>query len=325
MTAEAILTKDADTIDVTTPAAGFAAGEVIQLPSGLAAVVAGLTAKVSGDPAALKTKGQFDLQKASIVCLKGGEAYWDRSAGVVTSIQADAGADFPIGVFVNDATLASTSVVVDLNVKPSYLIDLHRDAFAHLLVKTVVGSTTVLMPILENFGGTARMAFGLTAEAQKLDLLSLQSVPVTIPFIAEFRLAIYDIGDAAAVDINIGLANATHASDADAITESCFIHLDGTALDLLAESDDGTTEVAATDTTINAVDDTFLSVWMDCRNLSDIQIYINGVLVLPSTVFKLNAATGPIKLLAHMEKTADDTPGDVRVSHMAIRTMDLAS
>ena len=39
----------------------------------------------------------------------------------------------------------------------------------------------------------------------------------------------------------------------------------------------------------------------------------------------LDAATGPLKLLAHMEKSADDTPGDVRVSHMAIRTMDLAS
>ncbi len=326
MTAEAIISKDADTIDVTTPAGGYAAGEVIELADGRASVVAGLAAKAAGDPAALKTKGKYSLQKSTaVVCLKGGEAYWDRSAGVVTSIQDDAGGDFPCGVFVADATLASTEVVVDLNVKPVYLIDLHRDAFAHALVKTVVGSTTVLMPILENYGGAARMAFGLTAEAQKLDLLSLKSVPVSIPFIAEFRIAIYDISDNAAADFNVGIANATHATDCDAITESCFIHLDGTALDIKAESDDGTTEVAATDTTIDAVDDTYFQVWMDCRDLTAIKIYVNGVRVLSATAFKLNLATGPLKLLAHMEKTADDGPGDLRVSHMAIRVMDLAS
>lgn len=63
MTAEAVLSKDADTIDVTTPSAGYAAGEVIQLPDGRAGVVCGLTAKVSGDAAALKTTGQHTLQK----------------------------------------------------------------------------------------------------------------------------------------------------------------------------------------------------------------------------------------------------------------------
>lgn len=325
MTAEAVLSKDADTIDVTTPSAGYAAGEVIQLPDGRAGVVCGLTAKVSGDAAALKTTGQHTLQKNSLVCLKGAKAYWDRSAGVVSPIKDLATGDFYVGVFLEDAGTSATDVDVDLNVLPNYLIDIHRDAFEHLLVKTVVGSTTVLMPILENYGGAYRMAFGLTAEAQKLDLLSKNSCPKTIPFIVEGRCAIYDIGDAAAVDINIGIANETHASNADTITESVFLHLDGTALDILAESDDGTTEVAATDTTVNAVDDTYFDFAMDCRDLSDIQIYINGVNVLPSTVFKLNAATGPFKLLAHMEKSADDTPGDFRVSEFTLRTMDFTS
>jgi hypothetical protein len=33
-------------------------------------------------------------------------------------------------------------------------------------------------------------------------------------------------------------------------------------------------------------------------------VYINGVNALPASVFKLNAATGPMKPVAHLEKTA---------------------
>lgn len=326
MPAEAILKRDDDTVVVTTPTAGYAPGEMIQLPSGRAAFHVGLVAKVAGELATLKTSGKVTLQKSTnLVCLRGGEAYWNRANNTVTPLSDDAGANFPVGVFLDDATSAATEVVVDLNVKPSYVIDLHRDAFDSVLVRTVVGSTTVLMPMMEQYGGASRLAFGLTAEAQKLDLLSKKSVPVTVPFVAEFRLAIFDIGDNAAADFNVGIASATHATDADQIAESCFIHLDGTSLDIKAESDDGTTEVAATDTTIDAVDDTYFTVWMDCRDLTAIKIYINGVRVLSSTAFKLNAATGPLKLLAHMEKTSDDTPGDLRVCHMAIRAMDVAN
>ena len=64
---------------------------------------------------------------------------------------------------------------------------------------------------------------------------------------------------------------------------------------------------------------------MDARDLTDIQLYVDGVLVLGGSVFKLDAATGPIKALAHLEKTSNDTTADVRVGHMAIRTMDILS
>jgi hypothetical protein len=127
----------------------------------------------------------------------------------------------------------------------------------------------------------------------------------------------------------VGIANATHASDADTIAESVFLHVDGAdtngAVNILAESDDGTTEVAATDTTVDFAAGTPFEFRIDCRDLTDIQIYINGVNVLPASVFKLNAATGPLKLLAHIEKGANDTLADVRVHHLAIRTTDLAS
>jgi hypothetical protein len=82
--------------------------------------------------------------------------------------------------------------------------------------------------------------------------------------------------------------------------------------------------VAATETLADAVDDTYFDFRFDCRDLTSIKIYINGVRVLSTSTFKLNAATGPMKLLAHIEKGANDTPGHIRINHLAIRTMDLA-
>jgi hypothetical protein len=65
----------------------------------------------------------------------------------------------------------------------------------------------------------------------------------------------------AASDTNIGLANATHATDADSIAEHLFIHLDGGS-STSTPSPDGTTTVAATDTTVDYTAGTpFLAQW----------------------------------------------------------------
>ena len=321
--AEAILQKDANanTYDVTAPEA-MAAGEVFQLAFGGGGVTAGLVGFASGDPSTLIDAGKFTVAKTvSIVILDGDPLYWDRSANTATPLKALAGSDFYLGVAVGDAASADTTVVVDLNVQPVYTVDAINGETDTAVVLTAGTPSITMQP------GYANMLFSATAEAQKVDILTLHSVPVVsgsaIPFIVEGRVAVYDIGDNAALDFNIGLANATHATSGDTITESVFLHLDGTSLNILAESDDGTTEVAATDTTVDAVDDTYFDFRFDCRDLSDIQIYINGVLVLPDSVFVLTDATGPIKLLAHLEKTSDDTPGEFHVSHLAIRTTEI--
>lgn len=314
--AEAVLNKDTDVLAVSTPAAGYASGEVIQLTDGRAAVVAGLVARVSGDPAALKTKGQFTLAKtASIVILEGAPLYWDRSAGTVTPLKALAGADFFCGVAVADAASAATTVVVDLNVQPQYLLDLMRHASDTVLVGSAV---------LTQFPGYAKFVIDATNEAQKVDAMSLHSIPVTIPFIVEGRMAAYVIGSDNTVDMNVGIANGTHATSADTIAESAFIHLDET-LDINAESDDGTTEVSAQDSLVDCVDDVYFDFAIDARDLTDIKFYINGVRVLSGSTFKLNAATGPLMLLVHVEKTTGTATGELRVSKLTLRATDLAA
>lgn len=313
--AEAILQKDANanTYDETAPEA-MAAGEVFQLPNGRAGVTAGLVGFASGDPATLQDAGKFTVTKtASVVWLDGAPIYWDRSANSATPLKAVAGADFYLGVAVGDATSAATTGVVDLNVQPAYTIDLLRDPVDDV----PVGDATLTMS-----PGASKFNILATSEAEKIDAMSQHSIPVTVPFIVEGRMASFVIGTDNTVDMNVGLANGTHATSADTITESLFIHLDET-LDIKVESDDGTTEVAATDSTVDAVDNTYFDFAFDCRDLTDIQVYINGVLVLPDSVFALGDATGPLKLLAHVEKTTGTATGELRVSKLAIRPSEI--
>jgi len=318
--AEATLSKDANAnaMDVTAPEA-LSAGEVIQLPDGRIGVTAGLAGFASGDPATLLTAGQFTFAKtADVVCLDGGRAYFDKSASTITPLQTESADNVYAGVFVGDAASAATTCVVDINVEQRTVWDMHGGAADTVIVQTT-GTTK-----LEWSGGTAQFAFSTNAEAEKVDILSKVSIPVTQPMIFESIWEVVTAADADVADLSVGLANATHASDADSITESCFFHQDsGADLNLDAESDDGTTEVAATDTTIDIVAGTPKEVWIDARDLTDIQMYADGVLVLDSTVFKLDAATGPLKALWHFEKSANDTAGVVQLHRMILRTTDV--
>jgi len=302
-----------------TATATIAAGEIQQMNNGLAGVRTGLDSIASGAGVGFVTEGVFAVPKtASVYVTDGQPVYWDHSANSATYAPAS-DRDFFLGSAVGDAAAAATTMNVNLNVKPEYNISLQRDEFLTVIVKTVVGSTTVEVPHLRQFGGTTAMIFGATAEAQKLDLLSQQGFALASNWIVEGCFNVIDDGDASAIDFNIGVANATHATDADAITESVFLHLDGNALDLFTESDDGTTEVAAEDTTVNIALGTPVHFVIDGRNPAGVLIYINGV-ARGTGPYVLSAATGPLKLLAHLEKTSDDTTADYRINYLRVRT-----
>lgn len=298
-----------------TPTAAVSAGEVLHLPDGRAAIAttdiaAGVlgSVQVCGIATVLKT--------ASMVMLKGSKVYWDHSASTASLLFGAGTADYFLGTVDTTAASAATTVDVILNVKPCYTLAL-EDGYASLPISTA-GFTKLV-----GHDNGASLIFDATAEAQKLDALSLRSVAVGTPGILSALVCINVNGDAAAFDFNIGMANATHATDADSITESLFAHIDGASLNIMAESDDGSTEVASTDTTVDAVVGTPFLVQWDLTDNADIQMYIDGVNVLPSSVFKLNAATGPLKLLAHMEKTSDDSPGNVTIMDLGFTAFDV--
>jgi predicted RecA/RadA family phage recombinase len=315
MTAEATTYHDESSVIVTVPSAGYSGGEVIQLPDGRAGVVESLRALVSGEKASVKVQGQVKLLKtASIVIVQGGEVKWDHSANTATIPVLTDDKDFIVGVAVADAASGDATVTVDLNVRSHAIISLTRAGFTNVPVLTA-GT-----PYGKQLGAAFYAGFSATAEAQKEDLLSDRSFPINANWILEAIVTVLTNADADVGDLNVGVANATHASDADSITESVFAHFDmGADLNLDAESDDGTTEVNATDTTVDWAVGTPVHIVFDGRDHTDIQLYVNGVNRLPATVFTLAAGTGPLKALFHLEKSSNDSPGEVRLDKLEVR------
>ena len=304
-----------------TAIAVIAAGEIQQLPGGSAGVRTGLNAAAAGDAANFTTTGQFTVTKGTgFNFLDGGRVYWDHSANCASYKKVN-DRDFYLGRAVGDAALNDTTAVVNLNVDPPYDIDVLRDAALSVATGTSAAGGFGLPRV---YGGARGLVLTGTSEVQPVDILSVDRFAVGANAIVEAIVRLGTNGSTSDVDFNIGVANGTSTTDADAITESVFVHIDGGALDLFAESDDGTTEVNATDTTVNvtagsAVSDRF-EVWFDLRDPADVQIYVNGVNVLPSTVFNIAAAVGPLGILAHLEKaTGTATAGPIFIDRLCAR------
>lgn len=307
-----------------TAAAAIDPGQIIQMADGRAGVVNTANGAASGDRINVTTSGQFTVTKTSgVVLLDGGRAYWDHSANAVTYKKVN-DRDFYLGRVVGDAASADTTCVVNLNVNPPADIDILRDAALSVATGTQAAGGFGLP---RRYGGSIGLVLTATNEAQCVDALSVDRVAVASNPIAEFVVRLGANGSTSDVDINVGLANGTSTTDADAVTEHVFFHIDGGALDLFAQSKDGTTTVAATDTTVNvtagsAVSDRF-ECWIDARDPASVKLYVNGARVLSGSTFKLDAATGPLGLLAHIEKVSGTaTAGPVYVDRAELRIME---
>ncbi len=285
-------------------AVSVAAHEIWQDATGKAGVYDKDIAGNSGDYVELTTVGQYVVTKATgFKALKGGRAYWDASASNVSYKKVN-DRDFYIGRFTQDAESADTLCEIDLNADPPYDIDIARDPFS----TTIVGTQALGGLALNRRGGAHNIVLNSTSEAQKVDMLSKDGFARTANAIIEFAFNVISDGAGTVVDVNVGIANGTHASNADSITEYLFCHLDANNTNINLQSTDGTTTVASTDTTTDYVEGLGVANrvegWIDMRDESDIQCYINGSLVLSATVFSLAVATGPLRLLCHIEKSS---------------------
>ena len=290
---------------------------VWQLPSGEAAFLDRSSAGSSGSYAEdFRTRGKVNLAKATgIVLLPGQEVYWDHSANNVTFWRVD-DRDFLVGTVTDGATSAATTVEVDLNKWQRFVVDINNDP----TLSTIIGTQAIDTMGLYRRGSAHKIILSATNEAQKVDILSVDGFATGANAIIEGIFRVPSDGAGTVVDVSLGVANATHATDADSITESIFIHLNANSTTIYAESDDGTTEVAATDTTTTYTEGSAVAnrkhFMMDMRDPTDVQIYVNCVLVLGATVFNVNAATGPWFLLAHVEKTASTDTYELAVDKL---------
>lgn len=312
--------SETDVLDYT-PNAAVTAGEVIQTANGKAGYIP--TDLASGAKGSVITEGIVTVTKTSAqVWIEGAPIWWDHSANAATCVPplVAGDRDFFLGSAYADVASGTTEGKVILNDVPSYIIDMQRDG----------GDTAVVLtagtPYIYSRGGSLEAAFSATAEAQKLDWLSKRSFALGSNWVLEAVVEIVTNADADVADLSIGVANATHASDADSITESAFFHFDlGADLNIDAESDDGTTEVAATDTTVDFAVGTPVHLVLDGRDPSNVKYYIDGVEVLSATanLGNIALATGPLKALFHLEKSSNDSPGVIQLDMLRVRTMNL--
>lgn len=297
-------------------------GELWQTQDGKAAYylggLNGATAGSSGEQLLFRTDGKVTVPlTSSIAILEGGRVYWDHSANLAHFRKVN-DRDFYIGRAVGDTS--GGTVVVDLNSDPPYDIDLMRDANL-----TVPIGTQALGGFGEPKirGGARSLELTATNEAQKIDLLSVDGFALGANAIVDIIFRVPDDGAGTVVDFNIGVANATHATDADAITEHLFIHTDANNTNLNVQSKDTSTTVAATDSTKDYTEGAAVTnrveCWLDLRTPADCQVYIDGVNVLPSSVFNLNAVASTLFLLAHLEKTSSTDVYRVVIDAMRAR------
>lgn len=309
-------------VTTVTLTAAAVVGQARQLPDGRAGAMNGTTAGASGDSRTFTDSGKFTGPKtAGFVGLNGGRAYWDFSANAV-NYKKVGDRDFYLGRFVGDSALAAVECTVDLNCKGEfdYDLDLLRDPYA-----TAPAGTQALGGFLppQRNGGALHLLLSATNEAQKVDALGVDTFSKSARAIVEIIFRVPNDGGTGAQDLSLGVASATHATDADAIANHLFVHLDGNATAIKLQSKDGTTTVAATDTTKVYVEGSTIAerveVWLDFRDPADIQCYVNGVNVLPATVFKMDQAANELRLLAHLEKAATADVYEMAIDRMCAR------
>lgn len=306
-----------------TLAASAQAYELRQLADGSAAVMQGSTAGASGDSKTFKGEGHHSVTKtAGVVLLDGGDVWWDHSANAATYKKLN-DRDFYIGRAVGDAASADTAVTVDLNANPRADIDLLRDGFQSVLVGTPAAGGFGYPVAL---GGSLVLELTATNEAQKVDALAVDGFSKDANAIVDLVFRVLSDGAGTVVDASLGVASATHASDADAIAEHLFAHLDANNVNINLQSKDGTTTVAATDTTYDYTEGSDAAkrvyVTMDFRNPADVQVYVNGVLALGATVFNVNAAVGPFFPLVHLEKSSSTDTYKLAIDRFTVRLME---
>jgi hypothetical protein len=172
--------------------------------------------------------------------------------------------------------------------------------------------------------GGCNLAFDAVAEVALASIRTQDVFAVDKGITFEARLHLSDHGDDAAVDFDWGLGTLlTTNSEAsidhgDMVDLACF-HLDGNADKIYAQSDDNTTDVSATDTTVEN-DETagaFQDFKLIIRTDGSAEFYIDGARVLSSTTFAVRSTVNLAAFL-NLEKTSNDTTAVVVIDRIRI-------
>lgn len=312
---EATYLQDGDIISFATVAA-VSAGEVLQVPDGRAGVA--IDAAAAGALVSCQIRGIQNLTKTTNeIIVPGQRVYWDASTSKATTVPPITAGDFFVGCCAADAAAADATVQVAMNEDWEGSIDQRTSTFASVPVLTAGD------PRAYSLGGGIRFHLDATNEAQKIDALSHKAVALDSDWIFLAEVVI-DAAAGSATDISIGVADGTHATDFQSVATLCTIHVDGGSQNILVQSDDGTTDVAPVDSTIDWTAAVPFALAIDGRDPADIKLYINGIReTATSTTLALAAAASGLKACVHIEKSSSTDTAVVQVANMKVMTGDL--
>ncbi len=299
-----------------TPVAACLAGDVVQLPGGLAGVC--VNDIPAGELGAAYIDGIFKLTKtASIALLIGGDLYFDVSTGK-GNFKADlASTDFKFGTVHSDSVAADTYCYGRLNGLTNYSIDLGDGGpwVAEELAAGVAGSVDGYP------GGGGKIVISNGNEVQSNCLRSVRTVLVSAKPIFEAIVTRATTTDAA-VDMDFGLATGGHASDFESVADFAAFHMDGDDSNIDTHSDDGGTDRAPADSTIDHVEGTFAEYWIDARDDTNVKFYVDGILVDTSASKRILTAAlaRGVAALIMIEKTTGTATSGATATRMRVRT-----
>jgi len=189
--------------------------------------------------------------------------------------------------------------------------------------KTILGPGA-LMQAIEDAG--LQLAFDATAE---IALASIRTrgacLPIDKGLTLEVDLVVSDIADSSTVDLDFGFGTALSAnSEADIdhadMAQLFAFHVDGASDNILLQSDNATTDVAAVDTTIDndSTTDVTKKFKMIVRPDGTCEGWINGVRALTTTAFAM-LSTALVSVFVNLEKTSNDTTCEVIFRNLLVK------
>lgn len=175
--------------------------------------------------------------------------------------------------------------------------------------------------------GGLEMEFDATAEVALSSIRTPNDIfPVDKGLRLSVDLNITDKGDNAAIDVDVGLGTAlTTNSEADVdhvdMVQLAALHIDGNSLNLNVQSDNNTTDVAATDSTVDFAEGTPFHLDVCVAPDGETHVWVDGVDLGDADHANVSLQVLSTALLAaflNVEKTSNDTTFRMVVKNLVV-------
>ncbi len=169
-----------------------------------------------------------------------------------------------------------------------------------------VGNATEAL-VSDVHGGEFALTLAATAEAEDAVLYHGDRKTFDIDSKLVFECRAKATTPGSGVTVVFGVAG-DHNLDKDSMAQNAWFRLQG-GLDLLVETDDGTTDIDDQDSTINLTSGTYYVFKIDLTDPSDVKFYLDNQRILPSVTFNMSAFSGRLQPYFSLDKASGTGTG----------------